>query len=59
MIADGKKWHYLAVKILSALIRGITSKDDGDFYCLNCFYLQQKMHLKNTKMFAKSTTTAM
>ena len=37
MITDGKKWHYLAVKILSALFRGITSKKIGDFYCLNCF----------------------
>ena len=25
-------------KKLSALLRGITSKYDGDFYCLNCFY---------------------
>ena len=38
MITDGKKWYYLAVKELSALLRGITSKHDGDFYCLNCFY---------------------
>ena len=38
MITDGKKWHYLAVKSLSALIRGITSKYDWDFYCLNCFH---------------------
>ena len=37
MITDGKKWHYLAVKSVSALFRGITSKHDGDFYCLNCF----------------------
>ena len=37
MITDGEKWHYLAVKILSALFRGITSKHEGDFYCLNCF----------------------
>ena len=37
MITDGKKWHYLAVKCLSGLFRGITSKHDGDFYCLNCF----------------------
>ena len=29
-------WHYLAVKKLSALLRGITSKNQGDFYCLNC-----------------------
>ena len=37
MITDGEKWHYLAVKSLSALFRGITSKHEGDFYCLNCF----------------------
>ena len=34
----GKKWHYLAVKSLSALLKRITSKHDGDFYCLNCFH---------------------
>ena len=38
MIADGEKWHYLAVKSLSALLRGIISNHDGDFYCLNCFH---------------------
>ena len=37
MITDGEKWHYLAVKNLSALFRGITSKHEGDFCCLNCF----------------------
>ena len=37
MITDIEKWHYLAVKSLSALFRGITSKHEGDFYCLNCF----------------------
>ena len=37
MITDGKKWHYLAVKSISMLFRGITSKHDGDFHCLNCF----------------------
>ena len=25
-------------KKLSALIRGVTSKHHGDFYCLNCLY---------------------
>ena len=29
-------WHYLAVDKISALLKGITSKHDGDFYCLNC-----------------------
>ena len=33
-----RQWHYLAVKKLSALLRGITSKYHGDFYCLNCFH---------------------
>ena len=37
MIADDEKWHYLAVKRLSALFRGITRINNGDFYCLNCF----------------------
>ena len=39
MITDGKKWHYLAVKRLSALFRGITSRYVEDFYCINCFHL--------------------
>ena len=38
MITDGKKWHYLAVKKLFVLLGGITSKHEGDFYCLNCFH---------------------
>ena len=34
MITDyGKKWHYLAVKSISTLLRGITSNHNGDFYC--------------------------
>ena len=38
MITDGKKWHYPAVRSLSALFRGIPSSNNGDFYCLNCFH---------------------
>ena len=38
MITDNKKWHYLAVKNIFGLLRGITSNHDGDFYCLNCFH---------------------
>ena len=37
MITDGEKWHYLTVKNLSGLLRGITSTHYGDFHCLNCF----------------------
>ena len=39
MITDGKKWHYLAVKSLSALFKEVTGNNNGDFYCLNCFKL--------------------
>ena len=38
IITDGKKWHYLAVKKLFALFGAVTSKHDGNFYCLNCFH---------------------
>ena len=37
MITEGEKLHYLVVKSLSALFRGITSNHNGDFYCLSCF----------------------
>ena len=35
---DNENWHYLAVKSISALFRGITSNNNGDYYCLNCFH---------------------
>ena len=36
MISNGEKqWHFCAVKRLSALLRGITSKKKGNFYRLN------------------------
>ena len=43
MISNGEKWHYLAVKKLSAFLRsaflrGVTSKNNGNFYCLNCLH---------------------
>ena len=39
MISNGEKlWYYLAVKRLSGLLRGITFKHHGDFYCLNCLH---------------------
>ena len=52
MIIDGEKWHYLAVKSLSALFRGITSKHEGDFYCLNCFqsYTTENIVKKHKKV---------
>ena len=50
MITDGEKWHYVAVKSLSALFRGITSNHKEDFYCLNYFQsYSTKEKLKNHK----------
>ena len=34
--------YYLALKKLSALLHGVTSKHKGDFYCLNCFHSFKK-----------------
>ena len=34
----GENWHYLVVKKLAGLLKGITSNHKEDFYCLNCFY---------------------
>ena len=38
MITDGKKWHYLAVKSVSALLRGITGNNHDDICCLNSLH---------------------
>ena len=38
MITDRQKWHYLVVKNLSGLLKGITSTHMKDFYCLHCFH---------------------
>ena len=39
MITDGTgNGHYLAVKNISGLLRGITSNHNDDNYCLNCFH---------------------
>ena len=34
---DDNRWHYLAVKSLPALFRGIISSNNVDCFCLNCF----------------------
>ena len=55
MITDGTtNWHYLAIKNISGLLRGITSKHNGDFYCLNCFHsYTSKRKLKKHKRVCK------
>ena len=37
MIPNGEGQYQLAVKTLAALLTGITSKQHGNFCCLNCF----------------------
>ena len=52
IISDGQKWHYLVVKNLSGLLRGITSNHKEDFYCLNCFHsyrTENKLELHKKK----------
>ena len=49
-----ERWHYLGVKKLSALLRGITSKNDGDFYCLNCLHsFRTKKNSSGIKEYVK------
>ena len=60
MITDGEKWHYLAVKSLSPLFRGITSNHKEDFYCLKCFHsYSTKEKLKKHKKYVKIMIIAM
>ena len=48
MISNGENWHYLFVKNLSRLLRGITSNHNGDYYCLNCFHSYRTENKLNT-----------
>ena len=55
MITDNKNWHYLSVKSISKLLRGITSNHGGDFYCLNCFHSHRtKNKLKKHQKICKN-----
>ena len=42
MITENKKWHYLAIKKLSASLRGMTSTNNGDYCHLNCLHSFRK-----------------
>ena len=51
MIPNGEEWHYLAVKKLLVL----TSKDNGDFYCLNCLHsFRTKNKLESHKKISEN-----
>ena len=47
MIPRKVGWHYIAVTKLSALLRGVTSKHNGDFYCLNCSSFRTEQWLQS------------
>ena len=56
MITDGtSNWHYLAIKNISGLLRGITSNHNGDFYSLNCLHsYRTKGKLKKHEKISKN-----
>ena len=55
MIPNREKWHYLGIKNLSALLRGITSKNIGGFYCLICLHsFRTKNKLMSHKKLCKN-----
>ena len=54
MIPNEEGWHYLVVKTI-ALLRGITSKNNGDFYCLNGLHsFRTKNKFKSYKKVCES-----
>ena len=54
MITDGEKWHYLVIKHLPGLLKGITSTHEKGFYCLNCFQsYRTKNKLESHKKYVK------
>ena len=46
-------------KKLFALLRGITSKHNADFYCLNCLHSYRTESLKGMKTYGKIMIIAM
>ena len=60
MIQNGKRRHYLEVKKLSALLRGIASTSDGDFFCLNCLHsFRTKIKLVSHKNVSENLCNGM
>ena len=54
MIPNGERHHYIAVKKLLALLRRITTKHHGDFYCLyllHSFRTENKLISRENKDF--------
>ena len=55
MIPNGEGWYYLQVKKLLALLRGTTSKNHSDFYCLSClhYFATEKKNRESHKKYTK------
>ena len=59
MICNGEGWYYLAVKKLSAFLRGIMSKIHGYFCCLDgCHNLEQNTNLNCKKKVFENTDSS-
>ena len=55
MIPNEVKEGWITVKILSALLKRITSKHNGKFYCLNCFhFFRTENKLKSHEKICKN-----
>ena len=56
MITDREgRWHYLAIKSISDLLRGVKPTHNGDFYCSNCFHSYRTSNkLKNLEQLCKN-----
>ena len=52
IVEQGGKKHYTAITRLSALLRGVTSTHDGDFYCRNCLnsFCSKEVHDLHVKV---------
>ena len=48
MLTNGEILHYLTVKNLPGLLRGITSTHKEDFYCLSCFHSYRTSHIEKS-----------
>ena len=50
MIPKREIWNYFRLKKISTLLGGVTSKHDGDFYCLICHHsFRKKTRLESHK----------
>ena len=54
MIPNEEGWHYITMKKLPLLLREITSKHQGNFYCLNCHHsFATEKHVNIMKKYVK------